>query len=93
MAVEDVLIGFGVSSMVGFTLIFWVVSGTSVVTFEVPSLSIGIGVSSMRVEPPVDPSFIPSVDIVDWIIPVPVDNQDAVLEVSVEGIGFGVSPV
>ena len=35
--VEDVLvfIGFGVSSIVGFVLMSWVVSGTSVVTFEV----------------------------------------------------------
>ena len=52
-------------------------------------LSIGFGVSSMRF----DPWSVPSVDIVDCIIPVLVDNQDAILEVSVEGIGFGVSPV
>jgi len=91
VAVEDVLvfIGFGVSPIVGFTLISWVVSGTLDVTFEVPSLSISVGVSSMRV----DPWSVPCVDIVDCIIPVLVDNQDAVLEVSIEGIGFGVSPV
>ena len=91
VAVEDVLvfIGFGVSPIVGFTLISWVVSGTLDVTFEVPSLSISVGVSSMRV----DPWCVPCVDIVDCIIPVLVDNQDAVLEVSIEGIGFGVSPV
>ena len=97
VAVEDVrvFIGFGVSSTVGFTLISWVVmnwvvaADTSVVTFEVPLLSIGFGVSSIRF----DPWSVPSVDIVDCIIPVLVDNQDAVLEVSIEGIGFGVSPV
>ena len=87
MAVEDVFIGFGVSSIAGFALISCVVFGASVVTFEVPSLSIGTGVSSVRVGPPVDPSSIPPVDIVDWIIPV------LVLEVSLEGIGLGVSPV
>ena len=91
VAVEDVLvfIGFGVSPIVGFTLISWVVSGTLDVTFEVPSLSISVGVSSIGV----DPWSVPCVEIVDCIIPVLVDNQDAVLEVSIEGLGFGVSPV
>ena len=92
MAVEEVFIGFGVSSIIGFTLISCVVFGASVVTFDVPSLSIGTGVSSMRVGPPVDPSSIPSVDIVDWIIPV-LAVPEVTLEVEVEGIGLGVSPV
>ena len=91
MAVDVVIvfIGLGVSPTVGFTLISWVVSGTLDVTFEVPSLSISVGVSSVGD----DPWSVPCVDIVDCIIPVLVDNQDAVLEVSIEGIGFGVSPV
>ena len=59
VAVEDV-IGFGVSPIVGLALITWVVikwvvSGPSVVTLDVPTLSIGFGVSSMRVGPAVDP--------------------------------------
>ena len=59
VAVEDV-IGFGVSPIVGLALITWVVikwvvSGPSDVTFDVPTLSIGFGVSSMRVGPAVDP--------------------------------------
>ena len=54
VAVEDV-IGFGVSPIVGLTLITCVVSGPSVVTLDVPTLSIGFGVSSMRVGSTVDP--------------------------------------
>ena len=86
MAVEEVpvFIGFGVSPIVGLILVSCVVSASSVV----PTLSIGFGVSSMRVCPPVDPSSIPCVDIVECITPILV-----VLEVSDKDIGFGVSPV
>ena len=82
MAVEEVpvFIGFGVSPIVGLILVSCVVSGSSVV----PTLSIGFGVSPMRVAPPVDPC----VDIVECIIPILV-----VPEVSDKDIGFGVSPV
>ena len=62
------------------------------VTLEVPPVSIGLGVSSW-LGPPVDPWPVPCVGIIVDIIPVFVGDQDAVLEVSVEGIGFGVSPV
>ena len=99
MAVDVVIvfIGLGVSPTVGFTLISWVVMkwvvcGSLDVTLEVPPVSIGLGVSSW-LGPPVDPCPVPCVGIIVDIIPVFVGDQDAVLEVSVEGIGFGVSPV
>ena len=99
MAVDIVIvfIGLGVSPTLGFTLISWVVMkcvvcGSLDVTLEVPPVSIGLGVSSW-LGPPVDPWPVPCVGIIVDIIPVFVGDQDAVLEVSVEGIGFGVSPV
>ena len=99
MAVDVVIvfIGLGVSPTLGFTLISWVVMkcvvcGSLDVTLEVPPVSIGLGVSSW-LGPPVDPWPVPCVDIIVDIIPVFVGDQDAELEVSVEGIGFGVSPV
>ena len=99
MAVDVVIvfIGLGVSPTLGFTLISWVVMkcvvcGSLDVTLEVPPVSIGLGVSSW-LGPPVDPWPVPCVGIIVDIIPVFVGDQDAELEVSVEGIGFGVSPV